>query len=69
MSIDIVIVRDKRVFMYRWMTGLATIVDGIITFLSFGCIHTNFSFKMVCKDAKYRCRNNIKLKVISIGKK
>lgn len=65
---DIVIVKNKRAFLYRWATGLATVIDGMITVLSFGCIHTNFAFKMVCKDAKYRYYNAPKVKVITIGK-
>lgn len=66
---DIVIVKNKRAFLYRWATGLATVIDGLITVFSFGCIHTNFSFQMVCKDAKYRCLNKIDIKVITIGKR
>jgi len=66
-EMDIVIVKNKRAFIYRWVTGLATVVDGLITLFTFGCVHTSIAFKMVCKDAKYRCRNKIEMKVITIG--
>lgn len=61
---NMIIAMDKKLFLMRILSGFAQILDGMIVIATLGTVHTSLTFKLICIEAKYRCKNDVEMKMI-----